>query len=572
MPLAGHAAMLLIVVVLAGAYVGSRSSFIPDEGALIIQARMLARGDGWIEHPRLLHDIDPSGTWYPLDLTGPAADGGFAPLAQHPVYSLTAAGLYRLGGVKAIVAFSILGGWAAALVAAAIAKRFDQRLTVPVLWIVGLASPLFFDSFLAEGHSVGAALCGGAILAMISSCAGDDPRRRSHLGGAASGTILRGAVTVGMCLFLAALFRNEAVIFGLSLTIVSLGYSIRMRRMSLAAFGFAALAGPYLARRVEHMMQARILGRGAGRSISLVVTNQGQSLIGARASGFFHTWLEPSHLPAPGGDILILGLFAVIPFVVMTAVNHRNDALVVALAGGVMATAISRLLVHPYVAVPGLLMAFPLLWAGAWVLRPRILGEAPLFCLLAVAIFFGGVVLSQPPVGGALEWGGRYFALGLPVLVPVVMVACIRAPWTVSRTSRAAIVASAASVSLAFALLAAISLHHEKSDNHRLVSEIERVSSAQGANPVIVSVVPWLGRLSWSIYDKTQMLYVPPGDLGMAARRLRDAGVQRLTFVSFTNTDYASFMTGWNRTSTENFTAKARYWTVDRLTAGAREQ
>ena len=40
-------------------------------------------------------------------------------------------------------------------------------------------------------------------------------------------------------------------------------------------------------------------------------------------------------------------------------------------------------------------------------------------------------------------------------------------------------------------------------------------------------------------------------------------------FFSDGHTDYATHMTGWTRQFTESFTAKARYWTIDRLTLSA---
>ena len=160
-----HLLALAIVLLALVPVVGTSSSFSSDEGAGIIQARSLASGDGWIVRPPM-PAVDPEGEWYPL-ISAEQGTKGFAPLAKHPAYSVLLAAGYRAGGVPAMVALSVLGTVAAAGFAAAIARRLDPVLARPCLWVVGLVSPLFFDSFLVMGHTIGAAFAAGAVLFAI---------------------------------------------------------------------------------------------------------------------------------------------------------------------------------------------------------------------------------------------------------------------------------------------------------------------------------------------------------------------------------------------------------------------
>src|SRR5215207_3010069 len=60
LPIRAHVAALAVVLLALVPVVGTGASFSADEGAVIIQARSLARGHGWIvEHP--VPAVDPEG-------------------------------------------------------------------------------------------------------------------------------------------------------------------------------------------------------------------------------------------------------------------------------------------------------------------------------------------------------------------------------------------------------------------------------------------------------------------------------------------------------------------------------
>ncbi|HEX2119923.1 MAG TPA: hypothetical protein VHF91_12110, partial [Acidimicrobiales bacterium] len=128
-PLGAHVFALGLVLLALVPVIGTGTSFSADEGAAIVQARSLARGDGWVvEHP--LPEADPENVHYPLELSTRGPEGT-APFAKHPLYALLLAGADRLAGVTGMVLLSVLGTVAAAGLAGLLAGRIDTGLARP---------------------------------------------------------------------------------------------------------------------------------------------------------------------------------------------------------------------------------------------------------------------------------------------------------------------------------------------------------------------------------------------------------------------------------------------------------
>jgi hypothetical protein len=194
-PLRAHVAALAVVLLALVPVIGTSASFSTDEGAAIVQAKSLARGDGWIvEHP--LAEVDHAdGRHYPLELAE-WGERGFVPYGKHPLYPLLLAGADRVGGVTAMVLLSVAGTVVAAALAGALARRMDASLAPLAVWVVGIGSPLLFDGFLVMGHTLAAALAAGAVLAAVG--AGDQRRARLALGEARSGEARQSGVSVAL--------------------------------------------------------------------------------------------------------------------------------------------------------------------------------------------------------------------------------------------------------------------------------------------------------------------------------------------------------------------------------------
>ena len=147
---------------------------------------------------------------------------------------------------------------------------------------------------------------------------------------------------------------------------------------------------------------------------------------GARASAI--TWLRPTQTSR---GLVVLALLVMLGALVVGAVRARRgegSTGPVVVAGTVAAVAaVVALVADPTNIVPGLLVAFPLAAVGLLALGRRSFSTptATLACA-TFALFALAVIATQYRTGGTGEWGGRYFALGLPALVPVLVLALRR--------------------------------------------------------------------------------------------------------------------------------------------------
>ncbi|HUR22447.1 MAG TPA: hypothetical protein VMZ73_01100, partial [Acidimicrobiales bacterium] len=282
--LGAHVAALALVLLALVPLVGTRASFSADEGAAIVQARSLSRGNGWIvEHP--VPQADPTGVGYPLE-NSERGSRGAAPYAKHPLYPVLLARADRLAGVTGMVVLSLVGTLAAAAMAALLARRLDPTLDRPVLWIVGLGSPLLFDGFLVIGHALGAALAAAAALLALRAM-----ERRPPLDALALGPVIAAGV----------MLRTEFVFLALALAATVLIMGFVARHVAVPAFvAVVTAAAAVAARLADREWTGRILGpTGAGSPLP-PGTLAGGGLAG-RLRGFVLTWLTPGY--GAGGTV-----------------------------------------------------------------------------------------------------------------------------------------------------------------------------------------------------------------------------------------------------------------------------
>src|SRR5439155_19509656 len=118
-----------------------------------------------------------------------------------------------------------------------LARRLRPGPVVPALWSIGLASPLFFDAYTADAHTLGAALVAGSALATLRVLHGE-----RHVLMSASAVVL--AIAAG-------LLRNEALLFAAALGLVVLVVGVRRRVPWLIGTGFALGASAGVVRVAE---------------------------------------------------------------------------------------------------------------------------------------------------------------------------------------------------------------------------------------------------------------------------------------------------------------------------------
>lgn len=522
-PLWAHLAALALVLIGFMAVIGTSSSLSADEGAAIIQARSLSEGRGWIvAHP--MPELDPTGVNFPLELSerGPR---GWAPYGKHPLYALLLAGADRLGGVGAMVLLSLAGTVVAAGVAAALAQRLDPALARPTVWVVGLASPLLFDGYLLIAHTLGAALAAAAVLAAIVAM-----ERRSPV------VALAVVPAVGVCVLL----RNEALFIAAALGAVAGVVAVR-RRESRAAAAVVAV-GSVLAGAGAHILDgvwtSRLLGAGAataGGTASAPAAGDSTGLVTGRVQGLLVTWLTPSYGGRPVFDLALLAMLAAISVGALVVRRHPGeDRRIVGCAVVAAGAAVTALVAGPGTVVPGLLLAFPLASAGLVLVGRRTLRTATARIAAPISVLFIVAVLAtQYAKGGGGEWGGRYFALAIPLAVPLLLAALWdqRSRLAPQGARGAAVAMAVCSVALATIGVTAQWSSHRA--NAHLVAAVDRAGrSVAEERPVMVTTEGAMPRFAWQTFDRQRWLLATPEGLDDLLVRLRTAGVTRVGFVS----------------------------------------
>ena len=494
MPLARHVVVLAVVLFAALPLMHRGSMVSADEGAVLSQIWILEHRGGWgAENPAAA--IDPSGEWFGIDIVE-SADGRYFPYAKHPLYPVLALGAFRVAGLPAVVALSTLGTLAAAVLTALLARRVRPGSDVVALWVAGLVSPLFFDGYWVIAHSLGAA---GAALAVWSAI-------RWFEGSVA----IRCWPPIVLGVVAAVMLRSEGALFAVALGVGGMAVAAATRRVRASAPAIVAVLAGGLAYVVDSRWHAAIVG-GNGLK-AFVIRDERSGWLAGRWSGAYATLLRP-HLLAPTALGMTWFGIAIVTVVVAYLVRTRGAAVgrTVRWASlAVMIVAPATLLLRP-APVPGLLVAFPLLGAGLVLATGRWLrAPGPLALAVTGAAFVAAVLATQYAVGGSMEWGGRFFHLALPLLIPLVLDSLAEAGARLdARTARAGALGLAipAMVLVVIAVGSTIRLQTVTAD---LVDTIHRVSrstvpgdaAATGspagstAAPVVVVNMEAVGRFS----------------------------------------------------------------------------
>ena len=534
-----HQLLLGVLLYALMAIAGTSSVWSADEGALLYQVSALADGEGWsFSHP--FPEADPEGTRYPLHLSSWAVEGqdgissteGSCPaegvgcryvsLAKHTTFLWVTAGLYALGGYKALILLSMVGTLATAVAASKLASRLEPIAEVPTLWLVGLGSPLFINSYIAWAHAPTAALVIWAVLWFTSDDGGS--RRVMHL-------------TWGSCaLGAACLLRTEAPLAGLAAGFGWIGLGIVFKRngsarLPLLGSGITALAATALGLFVDRMTATPTDGPVEPPSF-----DEAFGLIGGRLEGFANTWLRPGYVMVPM-DVLLLVSAAIL---IATAVFARRGGEARRLVKPTVLIAVIcvafRFVLMPVALVPGLLIACPVLLVGLVLLdRPTIRNENTLAVLVPFVLFCGAVLATQYRGGGGGEWGGRYFAIGLPLGLAIAAVAIVRAGRSYPVAEQRQIGVMLVTGVVLLNLLGLFGLREIRNRTTGLAADINQSVTDAGdgdERPVVVTTMNGLGRWMWEDIDDLRMLRVRSEELPELGQQLATLDIERLTLVS----------------------------------------
>jgi hypothetical protein len=420
-PLPIHLLLLLIALAAMAALLSAPDSFATDEGSYEIQLRALDRGD-WV-WPSGTEDLDPDDSHYPVAYAE-QGDDGWVPLAKHPLWPLVGLAASRVVGLEH--AFAVLGG-AAVLVAATMAwfvgADHGRRQARLAFWLAGLA-PMAVTAGFGWAHAAAAAVAGIALLGLVRLCG--PPGRRE---------MLTGAALLAVGLILGILLRSEGILFAAAAAValvVGSRTAGRRWRWALPA-GLAVLALTAAVVLVEAWWVDQILrspnGALSARTGGGVVPS---SFLDGRYEGATRSLLDPR-----GGALSLVLLATIVATAAVAVLAARGRREAARAWPGVLALAVAlvalRLLSQPTEPIPGLVLAWPVLLVGVAAIGDR---WRQLTAELTLAVVFGGaIVATQYPDGGAVQWGGRFFA---PLTVPLAVVAAVGLARLLAATERLA--------------------------------------------------------------------------------------------------------------------------------------
>lgn len=555
MPLWAHAGLLLLVLVGLLALLGSDGLFSADEGALAAQVRELDERGEW-SVPNPFPEVDLENRAFPYHLSQPTGDGG-APFVKHTVYPWIATPLYGMGGATAVQLLSVLGGVGAALAGAGVARRIRPDLARPTLWVVGLASPLLFDSYLLIAHTVGAAAVTGALLA--GSCAVD--RRRP-----AWVPVVLIAVTFG------GLMRNEAILYGLALAAVFGVLAVRRRDLAALGVATAAGAGAVAAKLLDGALTQAVVAQAEAIGVPGGASDGLGGLVTARVGALLTTLAAPSYGGRPLAGLLVLLVAGCLMAAAVVARRSSIDTglvtLLISIAAG---CAVLRLVLAPPSLVPGLFVAFPLLLAGVCLIRRELLHGPAAVVAATTGVFVLGVAATQYATGGSGEWGGRYFAIGVPAMVPLALAALADTGARLPARPRRQTLAGLTVVTVCFAVLSLLSLQAVHNGTAAVVDQVAGVAATteagDGGTPVVLTTAEALPRLSWRHVPDGRWLLVTSRTLPEYAERLRAAGVERFVFAGASPDRTAAAVEGSYRVAETLAPVSGARWVVQVLEA-----
>jgi hypothetical protein len=510
-PLWVHGAALAIVLLIGLTITVPGYAYFSDEGAAIIQEQQLRAGDGWIYEYAFAAE-DPTGELRPFVNSQTTDDGRVAPYAKHPLFVGVLAIADGAFGVTGLVLVAVAGSVFAALAAGLIGRRIDSRLAVPALWVTGLASPIFFDAYLVLGHTIAAATAGFAVLLALSILERKAPPRWMF-------------VMLAITTATTVLLRSEGLVLLPGLVVGGVLVAWREPEKRTRAIQMAIVAG--VAGVVAFLGERAYIASIVGNVTELSRIQTDNWLVG-RFRGLYRTWFPATY----SYETTVDRLTALVPLIgALAAIRTRRTMTGGPLVVGFVAIAVLFLLRFTMAeagTIPGLVVAFPIGWAGLWLLRGRYFTTTSMrFVGVVGLVMVTAVLLTQYSKGGGVEWGGRYFALTLPIITPVLLRPYLEIRWDTSLARRAL---PAAATLLTIILIAiAIQTLRDTHNLHRSAGVQVEVAMAESPPPDgttgVVVITERLGpQILWRTFRSYDWLAPFPHDLDSAERALEEAG------------------------------------------------
>lgn len=522
-----HGALLLALLSVIAMWIGTSSAFVTDESLMVIQLNQLETAHRWtVDHP--MPEIDPEGGAFAFRGALETRDG-YILYPTHPLLVLLYLGAHRSFGLVGLVGISILGAVGAAVGAALLAERIRAGSALVAFWLTGVGSPIFFDGFMIQAHTLAAALTTIAVLLAL---------RAADTSGVVSWAT--GAAAIA-CTLVVALLRTEGVLLAGALGVATLAKLLSHRRLVHVGVGVGCVGAGLAAHLIDEAWIRAIAGEGSG-SVSALAGSETASLVaritsllGTRLGSLSYTMLMPGYrgitipelMTFVGASLVIAGA------VVVRRHPHDRGSVILTAVGALTLLVRSVLLWGP---VPGLLVAFCAGVAGLVLLDRAMVREPTVASLmLVVAAFVPAVALTQYSVGGHTEWGGRYFALVVPLLAAVSAAALSRSLSKWDRQTGKVFRLSLAASALGLAVLGTSTIRSAHERNRARTDSVLTAASSLAHDdgpPVVVTEDEQLARLLRGRASEVRLLTLYPAMLEKYLSRLARANVEEVLVVS----------------------------------------
>lgn len=543
--LAAHALVLFVILMFGLLFTRPHVAYSSDEGSVVLQARLLEQGRGWL-YGSPISDIDPDGAARPF-VRGDVGSKGVAPYAKHPLYPLVISGVDRLGGDLAIGVFGAVSTVAVALLSALLARHLDPGLDRTVFWLVGLGSPLFFDSYLVLAHTLAAAAMTVAFMMAL---------RLSRDGVGRAGAIVSASGVVAATA-LGGMFRTEMLLVGPAACVVlvsviavrSLSGRRPVVRLGEVTVCASLLMGTVIAYSVDRLWARAIVGS----PYPGVPNAQPSSWVAGRIQATQITWFSPSRHLDPVVDVALLAALVLLGSAGLLAhKGERRGRLVT--ASVLIATACYLLRLSPAGSdlIPGLMVAFPAGWFLMWAYSPRSTLSRGTRLLVGILVTSALAVLTtQYPIGGGVEWGGRYFAFLIPVFAAVAVTGAAPTLRKFDRETIRLIVACLVVMSLAVSITALRTIRDTHVATARLLDGVALAAAEAGPSgpydrPVVISPNRLIPQIAYRDFDEYTWVVPDHAELPAMVDRLSAKGVDRAVLAADDVDSVLDELEGWS--------------------------
>ncbi|MCB1256365.1 MAG: hypothetical protein KDB26_04625 [Microthrixaceae bacterium] len=507
--------MLAVVLLLVWPIVSGPTIVHPDEAVYGAQARNIAHGSWFSSRPA--PDLDPDAVHEPL-FSEIAHGDQVIPYARHITYPLLLVPGWILAGRAGMILISIIALWGAAVMSGLIARMISTQLGTWSLWSIGFGSPLVFYGYTTIGHTIGAALF-GVTFCGVSSAIRDS--RYRHLLYALPAAVLT------------VMIRSEGLVvigsLGATICVLACGIpSLRRFRWPEILIGLAVGSTAILAYMLDNRLVRIVTGEVNIRvDPTKLVLGKDAGPMSAAWSSLFRPWHGTGIDAVPWPLLTSVSLLIA---AIAWRLSSRRPLLPLSLLAMGLVSGVSQALGAPRL-ITGLFVALPTLLPGL-LLISRIDYRSPVVkrVIISSALSFTLLIVSIYESGGASEWGGRFFQILLPIVVPVSLLGWSNLLSKFEKPIRRYVIVCLLTISLAMSV-SALRINHAMYVNYKgfrsaVLAAALKTSDSASRPLVLVGTQDGSSRYFWDDLNQVDVLTAaaPPNLLYLIQQASKSRG------------------------------------------------